>query len=558
MANWYIKTIKKANSLSQSLSISPDSNLYKDIQKYESNLKSDGHWQEILDIKRQRNKLSAKRMLEEIIEGYKAERVNDRLLEGGDIKHIKSTPTGGEWYLLEGNKDFKNIDNETNESLSKLFVQKVKALQELACGGGWCISQGDKHQATYLKQGYSFLILRRDKKPRLAVVFHKNGGFNDNEEFIGEVQGIGNELDKINSLDALDLIEVPLIDDISLIFETIDNQEIQKLKEDGYHEDDINVDSLSVIEEKSLTIEDKDINTPEMQELYKEINYGKRNGLIYYAKKSLSENGGYVINRLANILHSFFDGNHNFGKSYIADPVIEVLKQSHSPLEIIDSFVSLFGEGIWTFSVKNKIDTLKELAKHLTLEDFLSYVKSLSKAEVRSNHPERSLGKSIVYLEKILPFSIPEQLKKNIIETSEREIYNRDFLTRSGMQNNYHELIKSKEEFDMIIRRSLSSVGSRYYGKNGVDLLNFYSNALQFLPEYASNQEFEELKRRITQLELNNIINTIETQIAGRKINTLIQDYMLYPDVAMAIKNDPAVQNYFKRTTASCWYGKIK
>lgn len=558
MGNWY-NIIKEANSLANSLSISPYSNLYKDIQKYEKNLKSDGHWQKILDIKRQRNKLAAERMLEEIIEGYKAERVNDSLLEGGDIEHVKSTPTGGEWYLLEGNEDFKNIDNEEDVPLSKLFVQKVKSLQELACGGGWCISQEGRHQATYLKQGYSFLVLRRHKKPRLAIAFHKNGGFNNNEEFIGEVQGIGNELDKINSLDALDLMEVPLIDDISLIFEAIDNQEIQKLKEDGYHEDDISVDSLSIIEEKSLIIEDKDINTPEMQELYKEINHGKRNGLIYYAKKSLSEYGSYTIKNLTNKLHPFFDGNHNFGKSYIADPVTEIFRQSHSPIEIIDALVNFFGEGTWVFSVINKLDTLKELVKNLTLEDFLTYVKDISKAEIKNNHPEKYLGDSMVYLEKILPFSIPEQLKKNIIETSEREIYKRDFLTRSGLQDNYHELIRSKEEFDMIIRRYLSKVGLNHYGKNGLDLLNFYQNALQFLPEYATQQEFEELKRRITQLELNYIKNNIETPIvAGRMINNLIKTYVTYPDVAMAIKNDPAVQGYFNRITASCWYGKIK
>lgn len=346
MSNWYIKTIKTANALAQSLGISGDSFLFKEIQRFEKELKRKGDWMSILKTKKTKGQDVAIKKLRNTINGYQLDTEKNPIeVPSHKVTHLKRTATGGDWYefdnsYLDGIKeeDFEDwasnheeyiessyiewlgdsaeiqthlelhyegvmsrldmnmknylgmsqskeersgqermpfyespqlirikrryerlkkeeedrladaikdaesassvddlvyvYEEYMGEDLAEDYVSEIKngihrhaemlweseeayresqqeeKLKEqmsdyfkLTCGAGWCISQPGDHLEEYLKEGYSFLVLRRNKEARMAIRFEGSD--------IEEVQGISNDLDNISDLDILDLLECP-------------------------------------------------------------------------------------------------------------------------------------------------------------------------------------------------------------------------------------------------------------------------------------------------------------------------------------------------------------
>jgi len=351
MSRWY----KQSNVLAQSLGISADLPVYKEIQRFEKLMKEDGSWQKIKQIKKQKGRDVATKALYDQLDEYRM----DPELYPPDVDTSKMnlvyyegrSNTGGDWYsfgdsqdyyeLSEGGSEsideylfyddnsrynekmtellrdmldnyvwekFTNIktkleeglesiqsrlkehageqmhfefhdlesqlipikkkyekrltkiedleskmeeyvnklewkeeDNELHEWLIKNFgdvsadtiisdmsgyEEQVKdeireeytdGLREqldrdveeqyhkITCGGHWCISPGGGHLGEFISQGDSFLILRRDGDPRVAIRYTEGG-------MVAEVQGVQNKISNIDARDVIDLLDVPMLE----------------------------------------------------------------------------------------------------------------------------------------------------------------------------------------------------------------------------------------------------------------------------------------------------------------------------------------------------------
>lgn len=351
MSRWY----KQSNMLARLLDVPGQSVLFSNIQKFEKQLKKDGHWAKAKEINKNRGKEKAISYLTKVFEDYS---MNTEIFppdvdtKDTQIKYKGRTKTGGDWYWFGDHYEFMDIENgyeedyfeessflyksfaervknsfankieehlewkkntiinKLNEGLSEIkkrlsaigknqltfdfhdqedqlyvigkkyekriektknFTEKLKkeinkgiekvdidsfsnvkdflsekigdietlniindvedeknsikedlwkshteslktdldTLEEeytkVTCGGHWCISQPGDHLGQFISMGDTFLILRRDGDPRVAIRMNQDG------EII-EVQGVYNNFNNLNAKDVIDLLDVPGID----------------------------------------------------------------------------------------------------------------------------------------------------------------------------------------------------------------------------------------------------------------------------------------------------------------------------------------------------------
>ena len=100
-------------------------------------------------------------------------------------------------------------DEIREEHIDSLREQLDRDIEEqyhkITCGGHWCISPGGGHLDKFISQGDSFLILRRDGDPRVAIRYTEGG-------MVAEVQGVQNKISNIDARDVIDLLDVPMLE----------------------------------------------------------------------------------------------------------------------------------------------------------------------------------------------------------------------------------------------------------------------------------------------------------------------------------------------------------
>lgn len=131
MSNWY-RIIKQANSLAKSLGIPSDSFLFREIQKFEKQLKDNGDWSKIISMKKAKGKDEAIKKLRNTINDYQLDLDNNPPdVQSYQISHLKRTSTGGDWYSFH--HDFEEEDTQFNswltaneEILEENYIENVK------------------------------------------------------------------------------------------------------------------------------------------------------------------------------------------------------------------------------------------------------------------------------------------------------------------------------------------------------------------------------------------------------------------------------------------------
>jgi len=183
-------------------------------------------------------------------------------------------------YQSYAESSFENEEEYRDESAEEEFSEEIKDYFKLTCGASWCISQPGDHLEEFLKDGYSFLILRRGKEARVAIRYDETG--------VEEVQGIGNEFDKINGLDTLDLLECPNF--------TIDAL-IPGFK-DGPNE--INEDDRSnILLDKILNIDSEVLMLDSIQSVFNDNIDGLKN-ILFSNDSSVKDNIQFILSILSD------------------------------------------------------------------------------------------------------------------------------------------------------------------------------------------------------------------------------------------------------------------
>lgn len=233
MSNWYKPLYKIANALAKSLGLTPQSELFSLIQKYEKNLKSDGSWQKIVNTRKKAGQEMALQLLQETLSGYEQGRVNDPLLQDPKVKYLGKSKTGGDWYHLPPLPEKTVRAAQGGDKEAQKIVEQYKAsLNALGCGGKWCISQPGVYTDQKANNSRGFLFLRRDDAPRVSIpYFHPIG--NRDKMVVEEVRGIKNRRENISELDWEDLKSNPMFS-----FADLEKALEKQPEELGWHEND--------------------------------------------------------------------------------------------------------------------------------------------------------------------------------------------------------------------------------------------------------------------------------------------------------------------------------
>jgi len=87
--------------------------MYKEIQRYEKQLKQDGKWNEILERRKKYGPEPARAALRQTIEEYKGMGLNDTFRSHEIIQYLGKSKTGGDWYMIPELKDREGMSIET-------------------------------------------------------------------------------------------------------------------------------------------------------------------------------------------------------------------------------------------------------------------------------------------------------------------------------------------------------------------------------------------------------------------------------------------------------------
>lgn len=200
MTNWYT-IIKQANALAKSLGLPGGSHLYKEIQKYEKQLKEDGSWQKVKNIRKKDGVEAAINILNKIFNQYRQQETV------GNILHMKHTPTGGDWYFYENSlkekKDEIRAINHNSffetERYEELYNEHSEKIIEEYKEFAQDIVDNKLNEVNDLRYE-----LKEDKDNLDEETFaHKLSGYDIEEE---ELQEIDRELDKVNAEDLTELL----------------------------------------------------------------------------------------------------------------------------------------------------------------------------------------------------------------------------------------------------------------------------------------------------------------------------------------------------------------
>ncbi len=104
------------------------------------------------------------------------------------------TSNGGLWYNLRARQKGDGFENH------------MKAINEMHCGGSWCISQPSGSTMGQANDNWAYSTLVREGGPRITI------SYDESTMEINEIRGIGNMLENVNQQDILDMQEHPIWD----------------------------------------------------------------------------------------------------------------------------------------------------------------------------------------------------------------------------------------------------------------------------------------------------------------------------------------------------------
>jgi len=371
VSRWY----KQSNSLAKSLGIKTYDDIYKEIQRYEKQLKQDGKWNEILERRKKYGPEPARAVLRQTIEEYKGMGLNDTFRSHEIIEYLGKSKTGGDWYEIPALRD---RDNKSADSLRKIQMW-AKAVNELYCGGGWCISQEGPATLNKIKSGQSFMVLRRDKKPTIAITYYEGGG-------IDEVKGTHNQFENISGLDVIDLKHAPKFS-FSEIIRNMQSVQEEEAINMGDNLDPSDVISIHDLHEKIVTMTDRELQgTGIPEDELKKMFMGVRSGL---RRKISSYSAASMFAELVSKTIELEDGEHQIAAENLLPTMIRAFREKHS-----GSINDIMQQIPRVYDIVGKEEKTAEAIRKVTgytIEDFIRFANDSINGKT-NKHPMRLIA----------------------------------------------------------------------------------------------------------------------------------------------------------------------
>ena len=359
MGNWY----KQSNSLARSLGIEWDDPEFAKIQKYERKLKEDGFWQKLLDMRkgksdgRRSNRLTVKLELNEILDQYEAEDIGRGLNKNKYVEFLGKTSSGNEWW---------HMPQRTMHDPAVPLEELQKTVNDLFCGGNWCISQPSDTTKSLVNGNKGFNVLRRGGSPRVALVYQDSGLY--------EVRAIANNIDNLDAIDILDLRDNPMFsfEQIKKNMEEVHNQDLaEDLGNDEEQYDEYRINIEEVFQEKFMEATDSMIeNSPRVKHAVEIFAEGMKNKILGSIDNA---NTYYALKRIAKIIGKMIDSEHTFVYNMMGKDLEEAVKNQFSKEQLIEALPRAMS---FSNRLSHEVKGLNKLVEHISHDEVQNYIDS--------------------------------------------------------------------------------------------------------------------------------------------------------------------------------------
>ena len=305
-----------------------------------------------------------------------------------------------------------------DEAKDQKLREQTEDYFKLTCGARWCISQPGDHLEEYLKDGFSFLVLRRNKEARVAIRFMDGS--------IEEIQGIHNDFDNINELDFLDLIECPL-------FET---EDIMDGLRDGsdYVDDDQRSDAFLI---RMLELDNE---VAQFASIRESIESNTEEISQFLTSNIDIEN--LITDGLDKVSNMINDGSEGFGFNLIKEKIFQIFRKRLE--EDFDDVDSSWGETIINMmNMKINIDLIRDFFGPYKSKILNQFFESVSASG--DNYKMWVEQEALSYLYNIFGQDVVEYARRHGFEKANNDQLSRQD-TINYIANNYY-LVYGAEKF---------------------------------------------------------------------------------------------------------------
>lgn len=382
---------------------------------------------------------------------------------------------------------FFDFDDELREKINQKIEDKIeeqvnyyenivnhgaKQLNQIACGGNWCISQYGEYAQDYVREGNSFLILRRNGDPRVAIRL-QSSDFSD----IIEVRFPSNSNANAEPLDFVDLQEVPYLD-LDEVFKAIQDLEL----------DDV-IDILSEVDEKEDQFSARKIE-----------NSGLIQNILLQIERE--EDISKVLDIYSEVMNEHSVG---FLSKNMFETIKEMIKEDIYGLEhLVDATIEAHEDG------RNEVvEKYKELAQNIDEETINTYITGLEILGVDDETYKTTKALNILFPNLQLPQSL-QYSWDDIVNT----VLNSD--TQSSSKA-FHFLVQYDYPDIGNVRQQIAQIKAN-------KLYNELQNAQKSDPEYFSKAD--SLKAR-NKIKLYNLYDVATADYFINYFNQLFNQLLL-------------------------------